>query len=218
MSAPANSVNQPALPLINQRYQPLVYTAAAATGLAITAVLAPWEAVKIIGMTVLTGVGYGIANDMIACCDCIEYFTVGHFYDGKNLNSRPLNTLNPTLNALAWGAIATWHVCAIAGTFFALLARTPLPGLALKITAIQLAPYLAIGAAIALLVSHVRSRMAQKEMADNPQHKYRDVPLELQSSWEACNIRNMIGYASIGIGGSILSIAMIAARAGLFIL
>ena len=218
MSSPASSVSQSALPLINQRYQSSVYRAAAATGLAITAVLAPWEVGKIIGMTVLTGVGYGIANDMVACRDCIEYFTVGHFYDGKNLNSRPLNTLNPTLNALAWGAIATWHVCAIAGTFFALLARTPFPGLALKITAVQLAPYLAIGAAIVLLVSHVRSRMAQKAMTDNPHHKYWGVPIELQSGWEACNIRNMTGYASLGIGGSILSIAMIAARAGLFIL
>lgn len=203
-------------PLINQRYRPAINIAAAATGLAIAAVLAPWEATRIIGMTVLTGVTYGVANDMIACRDCIEYFTVGHFYDEKHLRGRLLNTLNPSLNALAWGVFATWRVCAIAGTFFALLARTPLPGLALKITAIQLAPYLAVGAVLAFLVSHVRSRLAQKEMADNPYHKYHGVPLELQSGWEACNTRNKTGYASIGIGGTILSIAMIAARIGLF--
>ena len=206
------------LPLVNQRYRPLINAAAAATGLAVAAVIAPWEAVRIVGMTVLTGVGYGVANDMVACRDCIEYFTVGHFYDKQSLRYRPLNTLNPILNALAWGAIATWHVCAIAGAFFAFVARTPLPGLALKITAVQLAPYLVIGAAVALLVSHVRSRMAQKEMANNPYYKYFGVPLKLQSGWEACNIRNMTGYASIGIGGTILSIAMIAARAGLFVL
>jgi hypothetical protein len=74
------------------------------------------------------------------------------------------------------GAIATWHVCAIAGDYFAFLARTPLPGVDLKITAAQLAPYLAIGATIALLVSHARSRMAQKEMTDNPSNKYHGVP------------------------------------------
>ncbi|NGX35810.1 MAG: hypothetical protein K1000chlam1_00643 [Candidatus Anoxychlamydiales bacterium] len=234
-------------PLINQRYKPLVVMSATAIGLAIAAV-APWEAIKIIGITVLTGFGYGVANDMIACRDCIEYFTVGHFYDGRNLKNRPLNTLNPTLNALAWGAIATWHVCAIAGTFFSLLARIPFFGLSIKITAIQLAPYLAIGAAIALLVSHVRSRLAQKEMVNkirtiksnssmmgtalarlSPYIRYQkplakyfhlkyEVPLELQAGWEACNVRNMTGYASIGIGGALLSIAMIAARAGLFIL
>jgi hypothetical protein len=94
---------------------PLVYTAATATGLAIGAVLAPWEAVRIIGLTVLTGVGYGIANDMVACRDCIEYFTVGHIYDGTAFRNRALKTLDPNLNAIAWGAIATWHVCAIGG-------------------------------------------------------------------------------------------------------
>lgn len=206
------------LPLINQRYRSMVNVAASVTGLAVAAVLSPWEAVRIVGMTVLTGVGYGIANDMIACRDCIEYFTVGHFYDERNLGNRPLNTLNPTLNAIAWGAIATWHVCTIAGAFFALLARTPFPGLALKITAVQLAPYLAIGAVLAFLVSHVRSRMAQKEMAGNPRHEYWGVPLNLQAGWEACNVRNLTGYASIGIGGAVLSVAMVAARVGLFVL
>jgi len=205
------------LPLINQRYRPLVHTAAAATGLAVAAVLSPWEAIRIIGMTVLTGVSYGIANDMVACRDCIEYFTVGHFYDGKRLTHRPLNTLNPNLNAIAWGAIATWHVCAIAGAFFAVFARAAQPGLVLKITAIQLSPFLAIGAAVALLVSHVRSRTAQKEMAANPYEKFFGVPLKLQAGWEACHVRNSTGYAAIGIGGIILSIAIIAARAGLFI-
>ncbi len=214
----ATGVSPQTLPLINERYRPLVNTAAAATGLAIASIVAPWEAIKIIGMTVLTGVSYGVANDMIACRDCIEYFTVGHLYDGQNLRNRPLNTLNPTLNAIAWGAIATWHVCAIAGASFALIARTPFPGLALKITAVQLSPYLAIGAAVAILVSHVRSRMAQKKMAGQPWHKYTGVPTELQSGWEACNTRNTTGYASIGIGGIILSTAMIAARAGLFVL
>ena len=218
MSVSTDNVNQPTLPLINQKYRPLVYTAATATAIATTAVFIPCEAVQIIGMTILTGLGYGVTNDIIACHDCIEYFTIGHFYDGKNLNSRPLNTLNPILNALAWGSIATWHVCAIAGTFFAILARTSFPGLTLKITAVQLTPYLAMGAAVTLFLSHVRSRMAQKEMIDHPKEKYPGVPMELQSGWEACNIRNLTGYNCLEIGASILSIAMIAARAGLFIL
>jgi hypothetical protein len=83
---------------------------------------------------------------------------------------------------------------------------------------VKLAPYLVIGAAITLLVSHVKSRNAQKEMAKNPYHKYFGVPRGLQSGWEACNVRNTSGYASIGLGGSILAIGMIAARAGLLVL
>lgn len=200
--------------IINPQYKPLVYTAATATGLAIGAVLAPWEAVRIIGLTVLIGVGYGIANDMVACRDCIEYFTVGHRYDGTELRNRPLKTLNPTLNAIAWGAIATWHVCAIAGSILAFIARAPIPGLVVKITAAQLAPYLAIGAAVTILVAHILSRSAQKEMAANPDNKYWGVPLNLQAGWEACNIRNSAGYSAIGLGGLALSVAMVAARIG----
>lgn len=203
------------LPLVNQNHRKVVYVAGIATGLAVGAVLAPWEAVRIIGMTVLTGVTYGIANDMFACRDCIEYFTLGHFYDGKSLEHRPLNTLDPTLNAIAWGAIATWHVCTIAGAFFAFIARTPFPGLALKITAAQLAPYLGIGAAISLLVAHVRSRLAQQAQLNDPYIKYEEVPFKFQAGWEACNVRNSTGYEAIGIGGLVLSVAMVAARAGL---
>jgi hypothetical protein len=205
------------LPLINEEFAPLVYTAAAATGIAALSLLGPCEAVRIIGMTVLTGVGYGIANDMFACRDCIEYFTVGHIYDGRNLENRPLNTLDPNLNALAWGAIATWHVCALAGVLFATIAQAPIPGLALKISAIQLAPIFAIGAAITLLVSHVRSRMAQQAMESNPHHEYWFVPLEFQAGWEACNVRNLTAYLSLGIGAIALSVATVVARTGIFI-
>ena len=199
-------------PLVNPRYQSLVNYAVGATGLAFVAVLIPWETGRIIGMTVLNGAVYGICNDMIACRDCIQYFTVGHSYDGKKLQKRPLNTLNPNLNALVWGMIATWHVCVIAGAAFALLARIPFHGFARKITSAQLAPYLNISSAIALLVSHIRSRIAEKKMNARPYKKYACVPLNLQSGWEACNVRNTTGYAFISSGGTVLLLAIIAVR------
>jgi hypothetical protein len=55
---------QSSLPLVNQKFKPLVYAAGISTGLAVAALFAPYQAIKIIGMTVFTGVGYGIANDM----------------------------------------------------------------------------------------------------------------------------------------------------------
>lgn len=153
---------------------------------------------------------------MIACRDCIEYFTIGHFYDGRSLEHRPLNTLDPNLNAIAWGMIATWHICTLAGAFFALLARIPFPGLITTITAAQLAPYIAIAAAIAFVVSHIFARIEQVLVAAHPSEIFEGVPLEYQAGWAACNTRNGTGYLSIGIGGVILSIAIIASRAGLF--
>lgn len=154
---------------------------------------------------------YGIANDMIACRDCIEYFTVGHFYDGVSLAHRLVNSLNPNLNAVAWGTVATWPACAVAGVFLASIARIGRQ----KIKAKQLAPYLRAIAAVTFLVSHIASRNAQQQMLHAPYGKYWNVPLHLQAGWEACNIRNSTGYKGIGVGTLLLSIAMIASKAGL---
>ena len=208
--------------IVNPKYKILVYTALGATCLATGAVFAPWQAVKIVGMAVLTGVTYGIVNDMIACRDCIEYFTVGHRYHGKELSNRLIKTLNPNLNAIAWGMCASWQVCTIAGLLLAAVARAPFPGLTSKISAVQLAPYLAVTAALTIIFAHIKSRQAQKKMAEivenveNPEFNYTGVPIDLQAGWEACSVRNFTSYAAVALGGSIISIGVIAARSGLF--
>jgi len=192
-------------------------------------------------------VSYGIANDMIACRDRIEYFTYGkHKYfgqDSKNFVNRPLQTSNPNLNALAWGMIATWEVGTIAGLILAAIARVPFLD-SPKITARQLTPYMAIGATLIMLVAHIKSRSAQaflqaairrgptsehsiipSEPGKDPIHivrhypdlsdKYFGVPKESQAAWEACHVRNSIGYQGIVVGSLVLSVAIIAGRAGL---
>jgi hypothetical protein len=210
-----------ALPFVNPRYAPVVYTAMAATGLAAAALFAPIEAISIVGMTVLTGVGYGIANDMIACRDCIQYFTVGHFFDGDRLEHRPINTLDPNANAVIWGMIATWHVCAIAGVFFAALARAPICSLASAVSTAQLAPYLIGGAVITGVISHVFSRYARGSMekiienSSSDDHFFYDAPVEYMPGFAACNVRNLTGYVFLGIGSTILSAAIVAARVGI---
>lgn len=201
--------------IVNQRYQPVVYTALIATGSAVLGTFAPYESIKIISATMLTSIAYGVANDMIACRDCIEYFTIGHQYDAQRLRNRPLNTLNPNLNALAWGSIATWHVGCIAGIFFAAVARIPFPKLSDKISMAQLVPSLVLVATLTLIVSHVVSRRAQRAMRESPYYKYAAVPMELQSGWEACNMRNAIGYLGLALGGGVFTVSIVAARAGL---
>lgn len=200
------------LNIVTPEYKPLVYTAIGATALATGAVNTSWESIRIIGLTVLTGAAYGIANDLIACRDCIEYFTVGHFYDGQSLKNRPIQSLNPNLNAVVWGMIATWHVCVIAGTFLSVIARLPLPGLRSKIQATQIAPYLIIGAIATIVLAHIDSRAMRKKMKDNPHEKYSDVPLHLQAGWEACNTRNSTGYDALVLGSIVLSVGILAIR------
>lgn len=67
---------------------------------------------KIIGVTTLAFVIYGILHDQITARVCIEYFTIGH---------PPLvATTNPTLIAIAWGFMATWWFGLLMGTLIAM--------------------------------------------------------------------------------------------------
>lgn len=207
------------LPLINPRYSLPVKVAGAALGVAALACALPaavpqTEAARIAGMTVLTGAAYGFANDLIACSDCPEYFTAGHMYDGQNLRYRVVNTLHPFWNALVWGALATWHVCAVAGAALGLLAQVPVRGTE-RVSAKQIAPVLAGGALATLGIAHVASRVAQKRMEARPGYCRYCVPQEYQAKWEGCNMRNMTGYAALGLGGAGLGVGVVAARLGL---
>lgn len=188
----------------------MVALAYAATAAAAAATLAgPTEAIRIVGMTVLTGVAYATANDMIACRDCPEYFTVGHFDDGQSLEHRLIRTLDPTANALVWGPVASWHVSAIAGAVLATAAR--LPVLSSVIGATSLAPFLIAGAAGTFAIAHMAARRAQTQEAGcytvlgSRINHYFGVREKYQSGWHACNTRNTTGYAAIGLGGAALA-------------
>lgn len=212
--------------IVNPKYRPMVYLGGAATALAAGAVFSPWESAKIIGLTILTGVGYGIANNMIACRECIEFYTIWQKYNGERL----LSTLNPNLNAIVWGPVASWPVSGIAGSILALVARAPLEKFELKITSAQLLPYFILGAVTTFVVAHLSSRSAHNAMEKrvakpdemvepewgmkNRDYFYEDVPVEFQSRWAACQQRNSTGYTAIFLGGLALAVAIIYARKG----
>jgi hypothetical protein len=72
------------------------------------------EAVKIVLMSVVASILYGVAHDQVTARICVEYFTVGH---------PPLfATDSPTMLALGWGILATW--------WYGLLLGLPLAGAA----------------------------------------------------------------------------------------
>jgi uncharacterized membrane protein len=73
------------------------------------------EFLKIILLSVLAAVVYGILHDQVTTRICVEYFTIGHppvFY-----------TDNPTLLSLGWGTIATWWVGFVLGIPLVLVSR-----------------------------------------------------------------------------------------------
>ena len=72
-------------------------------------------ALRIIGLALLAGIGYGIVHDQVTARISLEYFTIGH---------PPLfPTTSPTLLAIGWGIVATWWVALPLGVLLAVAAR-----------------------------------------------------------------------------------------------
>jgi hypothetical protein len=73
------------------------------------------ESLKIVVVSILAAILYGIIHDQVTARVCLEYFTVFH---------PPIfHTQSPTLLALGRGVIATWWVGAFLGIFLALACR-----------------------------------------------------------------------------------------------
>lgn len=78
------------------------------------------EALKIIGLSVVAAIVYGVVHDQVTARVCIEYFTIGH--------PPVFETESPTLLGLGWGIIATWWVGLLLGAPLAFAAiRGPRP-------------------------------------------------------------------------------------------
>lgn len=182
---------------INSRYRSGLEHSLIVIILAILASCLPFKFCRIWGLQVLLIILYGVLNDILACRVCIEYFTVGHFYDGENTRYRLVTTLDPLTNAVAWGIFVTARLAA----FGCLL-------LALKLTFTNLSVREIIKISsmyliVILIIADVVSRLAQIYAEIAPSYIYLGVPLEFQSRWHANNIRNSLGYIGL-IGGGLL--------------
>jgi len=195
-----------------------VYTAGVATALSGIGVLAPWESTKIIGSTTLIGIAYATINDLFACRQCIEYFTVGHIYDGRRLDHRPIMTLNPNWNALAWGMISSWHLSALAGVLLATLARAPMTASTPKLSARQIIPGLALGSALLLAsittMAWLLERPLEKALKEQ-RHKmdlWPNAPRDMRRKFTLVDCRNSLGYLCMTLLVSICAASVIGFR------
>jgi hypothetical protein len=77
------------------------------------------EFLKIVVISTVAGILYGIVHDQVTARVCLEYFTVLH----------PLvfHTQSPTLLAMGWGIFATWEVGAFLGVCVAIACRVGSP-------------------------------------------------------------------------------------------
>lgn len=76
------------------------------------------QAMWIFSFTLCTGITYGITADLIATRRAPSYFLYGH----QPRQTALINSNDPNMVALAWGLAATWHVSAIVGLAFAVVA------------------------------------------------------------------------------------------------
>ena len=73
------------------------------------------ESLRILLLSILAAITYGVVHDQVTARVCVEYFTIGH---------PPLfPTQSPTLLGLGWGILATWWMGLLLGIPLALCAR-----------------------------------------------------------------------------------------------
>lgn len=191
-------IGQDFISRIPPEHKPLIYKAAATTTLAIGSLCAPWEMVRIMGSTILAGVGYGIANERISSWSCSQHFFKNHISDSDNLRNRPIQGLNPNLNAIISGMLDYWSIASIFGVVVAAVARAPLCGLKLKAT--QITPYLIVGSTLVTLVIQVSMRIIQTHCNTNKQ--------------TTCCMQHATSHFFFMTGHILLAVAVFAARIG----
>lgn len=108
------------------------------------------ESLKIVAISILAAVLYGIVHDQFTAHICVEYFTVFH--------PPVFSTQSPTLLAFGWGVIATWWAGAIIGLLLVIAARfgrrPPLSARAVAPMVLVLMAIMAVCALIAGLIGY----------------------------------------------------------------
>jgi hypothetical protein len=190
---------------IHPEYRFVTYPSIAVTTLAAGSLFSSWEAIRIIALTILGGIGFSIANNWIAGKTCTHYYTIDNCYHSDSLDHRLIRSLDPKLNAVAWG-INCWVFGLAAGSLFALLARMPVSSNVLPMTFKQLAPHMGMGAIITFVVNSLFIQLILAMTKNPPQYTNKGVPEEFQTKWYACRVRHFVSYFTAS--GACISLAL----------
>jgi len=181
---------------INPEHKSLFYKAATTTVLAAGSLYTPWETTRIIGSTILTGIGYGVTNERISSWGCSKHFNKDHISDPSHLRNQPIQDLHSSLNAVVSGMFDYWRVSSISGIILATAARAPLSIFKVKIKATQITPYSVIGSILVTLVVQIGARVFKKY------------------SKAACNFQHAASHGILVTGNMLLTAAILTTRIG----
>ena len=156
------------------------------------------NAVRIVILSVLAAIAYGVIHDQITARICVEYFTIGH--------PPILHTHSPTLLGIIWGIRATWWAGLFIGVPLAMIAQSG--RLRRKIGWFELikpvAVLLAIMAIVAFCAGAVAYRQADRGIISLQGELSDKVPFEAQTRFIAVMAAHLASYAAGFVGGLVL--------------
>jgi hypothetical protein len=174
------------------------------------------QAMWIFSFTLCTGITYGITADLIATRRAPSYFLYGHQPGQTAL----INSNDPNMVAFAWGLAATWHVSAIVGLAFAVVALccplSPTIMMSMMAAPITLLP-LAYIISTCVVDKHSKSRPGKYcNYEENRQFSGEHYSTIQNIRWWQTGIVNGIGYLTLPVAGiGILTTACVLSTVGL---
>jgi hypothetical protein len=152
------------------------------------------ESVKIVLLSILASVVYGILHDLVTAHVCVEYFTVFH--------PRIIASQDPNAMALLWGVIATWWMGLIFGL---ILAGAPRMGQSPKLEARELVMPITVLLAITAVCAFLAGVMGSTV------HEWFPIPrVPIQgvdpSRFNTCLFSHNASYFVSGIGTLVLCV------------
>jgi hypothetical protein len=157
------------------------------------------EFAKIVLLSVLAAICYGIAHDQVTARICVEYFTVFH--------PPVFPTDNPTLLGIGWGIIATWWMGAFLGFLLAISARAgKAPKLAARSLLRPVGILLAVMAVSSLCSGLTGYALARKGVIRPPWWVSAQLAQSSHNAFMADWWAHNASYAAAGIGGIILCV------------
>lgn len=149
--------------LSNKQYvRDIVYDSIGLTLLSAATVFVPVAPIQMIALPIILGSIYGTANNQFTIRECPEYYTMGHYYDGTNLQGHAVKTNHLIIKPIVTGCYATTMVTKIAGVVLAAVGTLPYTAAVLPI------PYAATMIAgvsmLSLVTGHVFSSMKKKSV------------------------------------------------------
>ena len=152
---------------------------------------------KIILLSMLAVMAYGILHDMVTAHVCVEYFTIGH--------PMIVPTRNPILLALFWGVFATWWVGIMLGLPLAMACRmSKRPTINAMFLVRPMLILACVAGLCALIAGIVGWQLARLEMIQLNELLAGIIPEERHARFLADGFAHTTSYGVAFIGGLVL--------------